>query len=572
MNIFKEFRTIVIETILKLFPQEDLGQALDSIVIEAPKDQSHGDLATNAALHLAPKLQDKNPRLVAEKIALALSAHLDVMDAAIAGPGFINIKLTNARWQACVREIISLKEHYGDTDIGRGVRVNVEYVSCNPTGPMHIGHARGAIYGDVLANILQRCGFKVVREFYINDAGGQVEDLAQTVLLRYQQAKSHQEVQIPQGLYPGEYLIPVGQKLAKLHPHLTQDDLELIKEFAIKEMLELIKQDLQALGVTHEVFFSEKTLHTEKKIDKIIQKLTDQGFVYKGTLPPPKGKTGQKWSAQEQILFKTTAFGDDQDRTLQKGDGAWTYFAAEVAYFEDKIARNFTKLILVLGADHGGYIKRSQALVKAIDSSVECVIKTCQLVNYMQNGAPIKMSKRSGDYSTVKDVIDLAGKDVIRFMMLTRKNDMIIDFDIDLVKEYSKDNPVFYVQYAHVRATSILNNAPLIACKLLQDMRANLELLVLDSEITLIKKLAQWPKVLEGSAISYEPHRIVFYLQSLASDFHTLWNFNQDNQNYRFIDQDNLEQTSARLALAQSVKIIVAQGLNLMGVQAMEKM
>jgi arginyl-tRNA synthetase len=575
MNIFKEFRNIILEAILKIFTQKDLEQVLGNIVIEAPKDDSHGDLATNAAMILAPKLHDKNPRSIAEKISGALKGHRDIREISIAGPGFINIKLTKAKWQACVKQIVDLKSHYGDIDIGQGASVNIEYVSCNPTGPMHIGHARGAVYGDVLANILQRCGFKIIKEFYINDAGSQVTDLAQTVFLRYQEALNKQEIQIPQGLYPGEYLIPVGQKLAKLYPNLTQNDLELIKEFATGQMLELIKKDLQDLGVMHEVFFSEKTLHIEKRIEQVIEKLTAKGFIYKGILPPPKGKVDNKWQAGEQMLFKTTQFGDDQDRTLQKSDGTWTYFAAEVAYFQDKIDRGFAELILVLGADHGGYIKRSQALVKAIDKRVGCVIKTCQLVNYMQNGAPIKMSKRSGDYVTVKDVIDLVGKDVIRFMMLTRKNDMIIDFDIELAKEYSKNNPVFYVQYAHVRTVSILNNASNNfpdAYKALQKEDVNLELLSLEGEIALIKKLAFWPKALEGSAIFHEPHRIVFYLQSLASQFHALWDFNQDGQSYRFIDQEDLQKTSARLMLVQSVKIIIAQGLSLMGVEVMEKM
>jgi arginyl-tRNA synthetase len=575
MNIFKEYHTYIIKAAQDLFPNFDLSPLVESIVVEAPKIESHGDLSTNAAMVLASKVAQK-PQEIAKKFLEVLTSHDDIAEVSIAGPGFINFKLKQTRWQRCVKEIISLQDQYGSNNIGKGSYVNVEYVSCNPTGPMHIGHARGAVFGDVLANVLMRCGFKVVKEFYINDAGSQVIDLAKTVFLRYKQAVTKEEITIPEGLYPGDYLIPVGEKLAvEYSSSLSENNLEEIKKFAVDEMMELIKSDLNDLGIKHEVFFSEKTLHNQNKIDHIISKLQSEGFVYKGVLPSPKGKTHENWDAKEQLLFKTTDFGDDQDRPLQKSDGSWTYFAAEVAYFENKIERKFNKLVLILGADHGGYIKRSEAVVKAIDSKVECVIKTCQLVNYVQNGIPIKMSKRSGDFSTVKDIIDLVGKDVIRFMMLTRRNDAVIDFDIAKVVEYSKENPVFYVQYAHVRIVSILNNAKenlSSAYAILTSNETDLTLLSLDEEISLIKNLASWPKVLESSAIFFEPHRIAFYLQSIASDFHALWNLNKDGVGYRFVvaDSDNL--TASRLSMAMALKIIIAQGLNLMGVKPMEKM
>jgi arginyl-tRNA synthetase len=575
MNIFKEFRGHIIKLTAELFNEFDLSSVMSNIVVEAPKDPSHGDLSTNVAMILASKVAQK-PQIIAAKIKDALANHPDIAQVDIAGPGFINMRLKYEKWQSCVKDIMELGEDYGINNIGQGQNINVEYVSCNPTGPMHIGHTRGAVFGDVLANILQKCGFKVVREFYINDAGSQIETLAKTAFLRYQECITKQPIEIPEGFYPGKYLIPVGEKLAEQYgDKLSEAHLDKIKTFAISEMIKLIKNDLELLGIHHDVFFSEKKLHDEKKIDKIVEKLKAQNLVYEGKLPDPKGKVHENWQAKEQLLFKSTEFGDDQDRPLQKGDGAWTYFASEIAYFEDKINRGFDKLILILGADHGGYIKRSEAVVKAINNNVECIIKTCQLVNYVRDGEPIKMSKRSGEFLTAKDIIDLVGKDAIRFMMLTRRNDIVLDFDVAKVVEYSKDNPVFYVQYAHVRAVSILNNAKenlSQAYEMLSSQKIDLSLLALEEEMTLIKNLATWPKVLESSVIFFEPHRVAFYLQSIASDFHGLWNLSKDGNNYRFITAQDNKLTAARLALVLSVQIIVAQGLKLMGAEPMQKM
>lgn len=572
MNIFKTFQELLAQIIRQSFP----GLVLEdhAIVVEAPKDPSHGDLATNAAMVLAKKVGQK-PLDLAENLLAKLSDLEIVESVVVAPPGFINIRLKNSAWHQLLKQVLSLKAQYGKCDLGKGEKVNVEYVSCNPTGPMHIGHARGAVYGDVLANILAKCGYEVLREFYINDAGSQIDTLAETVWLRYQAYINGVEAKIPDGLYPGDYLIPIAQKLAQQFPSkLTREHFEQIKTFAVDEMMQLIKADLADLGIEHEVFFSEKTLHDQGSITRVIERLKDENIIYEGILPEPKGKTHQEWDNRKQLLFKTSDFGDDQDRPLQKADGSWTYFAAEVAYFENKIQRGFDKLILVLGADHAGYIKRSEAVVKSIDASKECIIKTCQLVNYLKDGKAMKMSKRAGEFLTVKDIIEQVGKDVIRFMMLTRKNDVIIDFDVAKVVENSKDNPVFYVQYAHVRICSILTNAtqdvPAALAKL-NTGEADFSLLSLEQELGLIKTIAQWPKTLEGSALCFEPHRIVFYLQNLASQFHHLWSLHINSSAYRFVTED-ADVTASRLSLARGVQIVLRQGLELLGVEPMEKM
>ncbi|AVP87062.1 arginyl-tRNA synthetase [Candidatus Phycorickettsia trachydisci] len=571
MSVFKEFQGVINKGLKQTFDIEE--GFVENIIVEMPREQGHGDLSTNAAMVLAGKLK-KAPKVIAQSICDYLQTHPDVAKCEIAGPGFVNFDLKVARWQKGLKEILELKEKYGQEDIGQGVRVNVEYVSCNPTGPMHIGHTRGAIYGDALANILQYAGYDVVREFYINDAGSQLDILATSLFLRYQEALTGKEVKIPEGLYPGEYLIPIGKKLAKEHQDLSlEKDAEIIKKFAVKEMMALIKDDLAALGIHHDIFFSEKTfLHDQNKISKVIEELRGKGFIYQGTLPSPKGRELEDFNPEEQLLFKSTEFGDDQDRSLQKRDKSWTYFAAEVAYFKDKIERGFNKLILVLGADHVGYIKRAKAVCAAIDKSVDCIITTCQLVNYMKGGQAIKMSKRSGNFLCASDIMELVGADALRFMMLTRKNDAIIDFDVDQVVDYSKDNPVFYVQYAHVRTNSILNSAPEDVRTIFEEGKFDLSLLSLEEEISLIKKLASWPKVLEGAVKTFEPHRIVFYLQSLAASFHGLWQLCKDGQSYRFIVENNPQLTAARFTLAASIKIIIANGLGLIGVKPMERM
>ena len=572
MNIFRTFQELLAQIIHQSFPQVVLSD--HAIVVEVPKDSSHGDLATNAAMVLARQLGQK-PLDLAKDLVAKLSDLEIVNSVIVAPPGFINIRLKKSAWHELLRQVVSLKAQYGKCDLGKGRKVNIEYVSCNPTGPMHIGHARGAVYGDVLANILAKCGYEVLREFYINDAGSQIDKLAETLWLRYQSNINRAEVEIPDGLYPGDYLIPVAQKLVQqCGSHLTKNDFEQIKTFAVSEMLELIKADLANLGIEHEVFFSEKTLHDQGSITSVIERLKDKNIVYEGILPEPKGKKHQEWDSRKQLLFKTTDFGDDQDRPLQKADGSWAYFAAEVAYFENKIQRGFDKLVLVLGADHAGYIKRSEAVVKSIDASKECIIKTCQLVNYLKDGVAMKMSKRAGEFLTVKDIIELVGKDVIRFMMLTRKNDVVVDFDVAKVVEFSKDNPVFYVQYAYVRICSILTNAkekiPHALTKL-NTGQINFSLLILEQELDLIKTIAQWPKILESSALFFEPHRVVFYLQNLASQFHHLWSLQINSAAYRFVTED-ADVTASRLSLACAAQILLRQGLELLGVEPVEKM
>ena len=572
MNIFKTFQELLAQIIQQTFPRLVLAE--HAIVVEAPKDPSHGDLATNAAMVLAKKV-GQNPLDLAKNLLAKLSDLEIVESVAVAPPGFINIRLKNSAWHELLKQVLSLKAEYGKCDLGKGKKVNVEYVSCNPTGPMHIGHARGAVYGDVLANILAKCGYEVLREFYVNDAGSQINVLAETVWLRYQGYVNGVEVKIPDGLYPGDYLIPIAQKLAQQFPgQLTREHFMQIKTFAVNEMMELVKADLADLGIKHDVFFSEQTLHDQGIITKVVEQLKDRDIIYEGILPEPKGKKHQEWDSRKQLLFKTSDFGDDQDRPLQKADGSWTYFAADVAYFENKIQRGFDKLVLVLGADHAGYIKRSEAVVKSIDPSKECIIKTCQLVNYLKGGKAMKMSKRAGEFLTVKDIIELVGKDVIRFMMLTRKNDVIIDFDIDALYEYSKDNPVFYVQYAYARICSVFTNAkdniPAALAKL-NTSQIDFSLLSLEQELDLIKIIAQWPKILESSALFFEPHRVVFYLQNLASQFHHLWSLEFNAVAYRFVTAD-ADVTASRLSLAYAVQILLRQGLELLGVEPMEKM
>jgi arginyl-tRNA synthetase len=446
---------------------------------------------------------------------------------------------------------------------------------------MHIGHARGAVYGDALAKLLKKCGYKVTKEYYINDAGSQIDDLTKTVILRYKEALTGEKVTIPEGLYPGEYLIDIGSKIFNQFGDklLKMDETachELVKKIAVDEMMLMIRQDLKDLDIEHDVFFSEQSLHDSGKIAEVIKILADMGLIYEGQLPPPKGKEDVNWENRVQLLFKSTAFGDEQDRPVQKSDGAWSYLAADLAYAKDKIDRGFDNLIYVLGADHSGYVKRIKAVVNALGQSrVKCDVKICQIVNFVENNVPIKMSKRKGSFTTVKDVVNEVGKDIIRFIMLTRKNDAPLDFDLEKVKEQSKDNPVFYVQYAHVRTISILSNGkectPDAYAKFIA-REFDLSLLSSEEEIQLIKLLASWPKVLEGAAVYFEPHRIAFYLLNVAAKFHSLWNLGKENNDYRFVVEDNIELTSSRLALVQSTQQIIVRGFEIIGITPMDKM
>ncbi len=579
MNIYQLLRQDIVSAAFNLLGTIP-DNLLKSIVVEMPKEASNGDLSTNAAMVLAKDFK-KSPREIATLLNETLSTLPYIDHIEIAGPGFINFTINPSKWYEAIDEIISAGIKYGENNLGEGESINVEYASPNPTGPMHIGHARGAVYGDALARLLIKCGYNVTKEYYVNDAGGQVLDLARTAFLRYKEAYTGKKAIIPAGLYPGEYLCPIGEKLAKLYgdklTNMQEDEyLPIIKKFAISEMLEIIKSDLLELGVKHDVFFSEQSLYDNNKVDEAIGTLQKLGLVYEGTLPPPKGELQENWESRPQLLFKSTDFGDDQDRALKKSDGSWTYFAGDIGYTADKITRGFKQIIFVLGADHGGYVKRIKAVVESLSNgSVKSEVKLCQLVNFVENGVPIKMSKRAGAFTTTQDVVKEVGKDFIRFMMLTRKNDAILDFDLAKVKEQSKDNPVFYVQYAYVRAGSIITNAASQmpeSYKKSEQKDYDLTLLASKEELELIKLLASFPRVVEGSALHFEPHRIAFYLQSIASVFHSLWNLGKENNNYRFIIENNIELTASRLGLLKAMRQVIHAGFEIIGVDIVDRM
>ena len=580
MNIFNEFE----QKIRELLQQSDIktkdGSPLDlsRMSIEAPRDPSHGDLATNAAMVLS-KSVGCNPRALAERIATLLETDKDIESVNVAGPGFINLRLTDGFWRNVLKTIIKSGNSFGRSELGLGKKVNVEYVSANPTGPMHVGHCRGAVVGDVLANLLSFTGHDVVKEYYINDAGGQIDVLAKSVFLRYREALGENIGKIPEGLYPGDYLVPVGEALKKefgekLLAMSEEERLPLIKERSVDAMMRMIRDDLAALNVHHDVFFSEKTLHADnaKAIRSTINDLTLKGYVYKGTLPPPKGQASDDWEDREQTLFRSTDVGDDQDRPLIKSDGSYTYFAADVAYFRNKFERRFNEMIYVLGADHGGYVKRLQAVAKAISGGkAKLTALLCQLVKLLRDGQPVVMSKRAGSFVTLRDVVDEVGRDPVRFMMIYRKSDAPLDFDFAKVTEQSKDNPVFYVQYACARCHSTFRKAE----ELLnlsnfsrEELVSHLEKLTDAGEIALIKKLAEYPHVIEQATLNYEPHRLAFYLYDLASFFHGHWNKGTENEDLRFIKLNDRELSLARLGLIQAVSDVLSSALGIIGVDA----
>ena len=577
MNIFKVLKQDILKAISSINPT---AQSTSQITVEMPRDGGNGDLSTNAAMVLVKELA-RVPKDIANDLKKELEKLDYIHSIDIAGPGFINFTIHKSYWQETVKDIIEAGANYGHNNIGKGVRVNVEYVSANPTGPMHIGHARGAVYGDALARLLQFCGYDVTKEYYINDAGSQIDTLVRSVLIRYKEALTGEIIDIPQGLYPGEYLKPVGENLVEkygdtLLAKSEADVISIIKDFVVSEMLSLIKSDLLDLGIKHDVFTSENSLYTDGKVDIALEKLNKLGLVYVGALPPPKGKAPEDWEPVPLLLFKSTAFGDDQDRPIKKSNGGWTYFAGEVAYSYDKISRKFDAVVIVLGADHSGYVKRTKAVIDALsESKIISDIKLCQMVNYVENNEPIKMSKRAGTFTTVRDVTNELGKDIIRFIMLSRKNDIVLDFDLVKVKEQSKENPVFYVQYAYVRTQSILANAASQMQESYMIFKAHhydTTLLDCSEEVELIKLLASWTKVVELAAIHFEPHRIAFYLQHVASAFHALWNLSQENNSYRFIVPDNPQLTAARLSLAQAVANVMSCGFNIIGIDAVERM
>ena len=580
MNIFHHIREKVLKALDGLKEQGVIPADADTsrISIEAPRDPAHGDVTTNAAMVLARPAGMK-PRDLAEKIAALLrdDAGLEAVD--IAGPGFINMRLSSAFWPRLLDAVMEQGEAYGRSDMGKGEKVNVEYVSANPTGPLHVGHCRGAVFGDALAALLEETGHEVTREYYINDAGAQVDVLARSAFLRYRQALGQDIGEIPAGLYPGEYLIPVGRALAREHGEklldmAEEDWLPIVRDFAISAMMDMIRDDLAALNITHEVFFSERTLHEKGLIEDTLKDLRARDLVYMGRLPPPKGKPAEDWEDREQLLFRSSDFGDDIDRPLAKSDGSYTYFAADVAYIRDKLSRGFRQLVYILGADHGGYVKRLQAVNKALSGgNAELIARLCQLVKLYRGGQPVRMSKRAGDFVTLRDVVDEVGPDVVRFMMLTRRNDAPLDFDFEKVTEQSRDNPVFYVQYAHARICSVLRNAEKeLGEKAASGAAPDWTLLTDPAEMALIRRIGEYPRVLEAAARAHEPHRVAFYLQELAADFHALWNKGKELPQLRFILPGQMDVSLTRLAFLRAIRYCLANGLRIMGVTPVTEM
>jgi arginyl-tRNA synthetase len=579
MNLFADIRELVVAELEALMAGGVLPSGLDlaGVAVEPPRDAGHGEMATNAAMVLA-KPSGLQPRVIAEALAVRLLEDPRVAGVDVAGPGFLNLRLEPAAWQGLVRELLAGGERYGRSALGNGRKVNVEFVSANPTGPMHVAHARGAVVGDALANLLAYAGFAVTREYYINDGGGQVDVLARSAYERYREAHGLSP-EIAEGLYPGDYLIPVGEALkAKYGDSLLEKGEQVwlaeVREFATGMMMEMIRGDLAALGVRMDVYSSEKALYGTGQIEAALERLRGLGLIYTGTLEPPKGKAPEDWEAREQTLFRSTAFGDDQDRPVQKSDGSWTYFAPDIAYHYNKVQRGFDELINIFGADHSGYVKRLKAVVSALsENRVTLDIKLIQLVKLLKGGQIVKMSKRAGTFVTLRDLIDEVGPDVVRFVMLTRKNDVALDFDFDKVTEQSKDNPVFYVQYANARVNSILRKAREagVAVEDATLAAAHLAHLAHPAEIQVIRKLAEWPRLVEIAARGNEPHRVAFYLYELASDFHGLWNRGNDDDSLRFLQEDTAI-SAAKIALARSVGVVICAGLGILGVTPVEEM
>jgi arginyl-tRNA synthetase len=580
MDIFAEFAARVAAALKSLHP-DVADELVARAVVEPPRDAGHGDLSSNAAMVVAKPL-GRNPR----EIAAALAAHFaddpDVESVEVAGPGFLNFRLAEPVWHRVLKSIDLSGAEYGKTDLGRGEKVNVEFVSANPTGPMHVGHTRGAVFGDALASLLAYVGYDVTREYYINDAGGQVDVLARSAFLRYREALG-ESIEIPKGFYPGDYLKPVGEQLANAFGRGLLDKpeaewLPVVREYALDAMMALIRTDLANLGVEHDVFFSERTLHgADGDVARTLAWLRAEGLVYQGRLDPPKGQVDEDYEDREQTLFRATDFGDDTDRALVKSDGSYTYFAADIAYHRNKYLRGFKRMINVLGADHSGYVKRLKAAVKAVSGGeAEIDVKIMQLVRLMRNGEPVTMSKRSGDFIRLSDLVDEVGADATRFMLLYRRNEQAMDFDFALVKQHTRDNPVFYVQYAHARTCSIFRTAeaelPALELSAEELGAAPLELLVTPSDLELIKALAQWPRTVTAAALANEPHRIAFYLYDLAGTFHAFWARGRDDRALRFVNPEDLKMSLARLALVGATRQVLVNGLTVLGVSAPDEL
>lgn len=580
MNVFTEIRTQVLAALTAMQEAGDLPQGLDmsNVTVEPPRDPAHGDMATNAAMVLA-KLAGRKPRDIAETLAERLAADAWVDSAEVAGPGFLNMRLSASVWQDVTRAALTQGDTFGRSDMGQGRKVNVEYVSANPTGPLHVGHTRGAVFGDALASLLDFAGYEVTREYYINDGGAQVDVLARSVYLRYLEAHG-QAVAFEDGTYPGDYLIEVGEALKTKvgDAYVGQPEevwLSDVRDFATEAMMGLIREDLKSLGVEMDIFFSEKSLYGTGLIEKALGSLEAKGLIYEGVLEPPKGKTPEDWEPREQTLFRSTDHGDDVDRPVKKSDGSWTYFAPDIAYHYEKVSRGYDMLIDVFGADHGGYVKRMKAAVSALtDARVPLDIKLTQLVKLYKNGEPFKMSKRAGTFVTLRDVVDQVGPDVTRFVMLTRKNDAPLDFDFDKVLEQSKENPVFYVQYAHARVCSVLRKAREAGIDVEDATLTDVDLsgLTDPAQLSVARKIAEWPRQIEIAGRTNEPHRVAFFLYDLASELHALWNRGNDDPSLRFIDEGDPVASQAKIALARAVTVVISAGLGILGVTPAEEM
>ncbi|PWE28536.1 arginine--tRNA ligase [Pararhodobacter marinus] len=579
MNLFTDIRELVLDCLAAMAGAGELPAGLETanVTVEPPRDAAHGDMATNAAMVLA-KPAGLKPREIAEALASRLAGDPRVASAEVAGPGFLNLRLVPGAWQKVVGAVLSDGRDFGRARLGAGIKVNVEFVSANPTGPMHVGHTRGAVVGDALAALLDFAGYDVTREYYINDGGAQVDVLARSAFERYREAHGLSP-EIAEGLYPGDYLIPVGEALkaefGERYLNAPEGEwLPVFRERSTEAMMAMIRADLDALGVRMDVYSSEKALYGTGKIEAAIDRLRGMGLIYEGVLEPPKGKTPEDWEPREQTLFRSTAHGDDVDRPVKKSDGAWTYFAPDIAYHDDKVQRGFDVLIDILGADHGGYVKRMKAAVAALsDGRVPLDVKLIQLVKLYKNGEPFKMSKRAGTFVTLRDVVDEVGADVTRFVMLTRKNDAPLDFDFDKVLEQSRDNPVWYVQYAHARVASVLRKAGEAGVDTSDAALAGADLSRLDhpAEIALIRKLADWPRQVEIAARAHEPHRVAGYLTELAADLHGHWNKGNDEPSLRFV-QDDPATMGAKIALARATGVVISAGLAILGVTPVDEM
>jgi arginyl-tRNA synthetase len=575
MNIFNEFEKDIKAVIAELANDGALPSGMDvsKLTVESPRDASHGDLATNAAMVLS-KQAKMNPRQLADILAPTIESIHGVESAEIAGPGFINIRLNGICYLNLLKQILNDGVSFGASNMGSQIPVNVEYVSANPTGPLTVGHARGAIVGDSLANLLSKAGFAVRKEYYTNDAGNQVNVLAESAYLRYREALG-EEITIPEGCYPGEYLKDVGLAIANQEGDkwLKSDDyLSFFRDFAVSHLMEEIKTDLAKVGIKHDLFYSEKSAVENGSVDRAMEYLTSKGLMYQGVLEPPKGKTPDDWEPREQTLFKSTDFGDDVDRPLQKSDGTYTYFANDIAHFYDVHTQGYDDLVVVVGADHGGYVRRAESAFKAMtDGKGTLSMPLCAMVNVLNNGKPVKMSKRAGTFITLRDVLDAVGGGVMRFIMLTRQSNQTLEFDYTRALDQSKDNPYFYVQYAHARACSVLNHG----ADMFDDMdlsKADLEKLNRPETLSVIKALSVWPRMVEQAAMAREPHRVAFYLQDLASAFHGWWNMGREDATLRFLIENDRELSCAHLALVSAVKTVLASALDVIGVEPLDEL